>query len=122
MRHLIIILMSGALLGACATTPQFDGTALDGIRAGVTTEAELRELFGRPDDRKPGVEGPDSRMLVYQEVKTFEMGSGRKVPAYTGVMSSSKRKFERTFTVHLDAEGVVTDWDLEQRTIRPDRR
>lgn len=121
MRFLVIVLM-GAVLGACATTPRFDGIELDGIRAGVTTEAELRELFGPPDDRKPGVDGPDSRTQVYQEVKASEMGSGRKVPAYTGVMSSPKRKFERTLTVHLNAKGVVTDWDLEQRTIRPDHR
>lgn len=122
MRFVIILLTGGALLGGCATTPEFDGKPLDGIVAGETTEAELRDSLGPPDDRKEGVEGSDARTIVYRELKTSEMGSGRKVPAYTGVMSSPKRKFERTLTVHLDEHGVVTDWGLEQRTIRPDRR
>lgn len=100
---------------------KFDDTPLDGIREGVTTEEQLRELIGPPHEQeKLGESG--GRIFVYEEVKVSKMGSDRKVSGYTGTMSAPKRKVERRLTVELDADGIVTAWDMEQRTIRPDYR
>lgn len=121
MRNLIFILVGSAVLCACATTMKFDDTPLDGIRNGVTTEDQLRELIGPPHHQETGVES-GSQVFVYEEVKASKVGSDRKVSGYTGTMSAPKRKIERTLTVQLNADGIVTDWEMEQRTIRPDYR
>lgn len=107
------------VFSACATTGYFKGVPLDGIEVGSTTEKEVKALFGPPNDQEMHDSFSGSETMTYRNVKVTKVGSNRNLSAYSGEVNAAKRKLHKKLQFWFDKEGVVTDFELQQRRERP---
>lgn len=105
-------------LSACATPGYFKGVSLDEIEIGSTTERDIRAMFGLPNSQELHGSFSGSETVIYRNVKVTELGSGGRLPGYSGDVTKPERKLHRELQVWFDEEGLVTDYHLEQRRER----
>ncbi|MGJ0193022.1 hypothetical protein ACR6A7_11825 [Pantoea sp. RRHST58] len=72
-------------LTACssATGRNFDTASIQKIRAGLTTRAELIEMFGPPDTETPYPNGQQLLMWNYSEARTLDTTAGKTLTVQT---------------------------------------
>lgn len=72
-------------LTACSSSTgrNFDTASLQKIRAGLTTRAELIEMFGPPDTETPYPNGQQLLMWNYSEARTLDTTAGKTLTVQT---------------------------------------
>lgn len=118
MKKTLVPCVLAVMLSACQTTFHFKDVPLDRIEVGSTTESDIRDMFGVPNSQTLHDSLSGTETLVYNHLKVTKMGSGRKLTGYTGDISQPERRLYKTLEVWFDEEGVVTDYNLEQRSER----
>ena len=83
-------------LTACSSSTgrNFDTASLQKIRAGLTTRAELIEMFGPPDTETPYPNGQQLLMWNYSEARTLDTTAGKTL--------TKKKKNGRVFNYTLN--------------------
>jgi hypothetical protein len=66
----LLVVALSALLGCVSTGRNFDESRVADIRKGQTTEADLRQMFGPPQNRSMNSEGMTTLMWMYHEMTT----------------------------------------------------
>lgn len=72
-------------LTACSSSTgrNFDTASIQKIRAGLTTRAELIEMFGPPDTETPYPNGQQLLMWNYSEARTLDTTAGKTLTVQT---------------------------------------
>ncbi|MDR3455847.1 MAG: hypothetical protein P4N60_00255 [Verrucomicrobiae bacterium] len=100
MRNLLWIIAAASLLCGCmsvSTGKNFDESRINQIQKGETTEAQLVEMFGKPNQRTTST--ITGAMLGW----VYSKGNA----GFAGATSSNK-----TLTVFLDQAGIVKDYSF----------
>jgi outer membrane protein assembly factor BamE (lipoprotein component of BamABCDE complex) len=100
------------LITACTAThgSKVDPEQVAQIKEGTTTEAEIREWFGKP--YLTSTESDGDKMLQY----TYGKASNSKesyIPYVGAFMGTSKAEYE-TLAVEINKKGVVTSYTVHE--------
>ena len=95
------------IVAGCASTGQnFDESKISQIKKGVTTEAELVQMFGAPTSRAMNSEGNTTLNWMYAEVRE----KGTSFIPYAGTWVGGTQSKEKSLTVTLGADGKVASF------------
>ena len=87
-RKILASLVLAGVLGACASTgTQIDPDDVDKIEKGVTTEAEIREIFGKPPNVQRNDDG--TKWLIYGYGKS-EVDKKAYIPVVGSLFAGSQ--------------------------------
>ena len=96
------------LLTACASTGQnFSSDKVTQIKKGETTEAELVQWFGPPENRSLNSEGQATLSWQYGESRV----KGESFIPYAGAFMGGQRSKHKSLNVTLGADGKVSRFD-----------
>lgn len=106
LRRSLLAIACTALIAGCASTGNnFDEGKLAQIRKGQTTEPELVQSFGEPQNRSVNSEGVATLTWVYAEASV----RAESFIPYAGAFMGGTRSKAKTLTVTL-ADGRVTGY------------
>jgi outer membrane protein assembly factor BamE (lipoprotein component of BamABCDE complex) len=128
----VLALLVVALVGCSTTGRDFDEDSIPKIRPGVSTEKDVRRLFGNPTDLAYSSRGNARWTYRYEETKRHDTGTLSKIARsiaaifrFRWIPPPLDLSYEETtryeLTVWFDAEGTVSDYEY-RRTERPKRR
>lgn len=91
-----IILNLMLVLTACSNSigHNFDAASMQKIHPGVTTRAQLVELFGPPDSESPYPDGQRVMMWKYSQARALDTTEGKTLT----VQTKNGRVFNYTFS------------------------
>ena len=97
--NLFLLSTIAVLLGGCASTGNnFDESKLSQLKKGETTETELVQMFGQPEQRGMNSEGMTTLTWMYQESTV----KGESFIPYAGPFIGGTRSRNKTLTVILN--------------------
>jgi hypothetical protein len=102
-RSILIALCSALIVGCASTGNNFDEGKLTQIKKGETTEAQLIEIFGQPENRSVNSENVTTLTWMYAEATV----KGESFIPYAGAFMGGSRGKSKNLTVTL-AENKVT--------------
>jgi outer membrane protein assembly factor BamE (lipoprotein component of BamABCDE complex) len=105
---LILSAMAAIWMVACASTGQnYDESKVSQIKKGETTEAELVQWFGQPEQR--GITSESLTTLTWQYFEARV--KGKSFIPYAGAFVGGSDSQHKTLTVTLGADGKVTSFN-----------
>ena len=100
---LLIATVTVLIIGCSSTGNNFDESKVSKIKKGETTEAELMQLFGQPQNRAVNSEGWTTLMWMYSEGRV----KGESFIPYAGPFIGGTKSAHKMLTVSLGADGKV---------------
>lgn len=97
-------LLTAILLGCASVGENFDERNVSQIKKGETTEAELLQMFGEPQNRTEDSEGTSTLQWTYTESVT----KGESFIPYAGPFLGGSRSKSKTLNVILRDGKVVS--------------
>jgi hypothetical protein len=94
------------MLGCASTGNNFDHSKVSQIKKGTTSEVELVEMFGEPQQRGVNSEGQTTLMWMYVESTV----KGESFIPYAGVFMGGSRSKNKTLNVTL-LDGKVSNFN-----------
>ncbi len=104
-QNILIVLCSALIVGCASTGNNFDEGKLTQIKKGETTEAQLVEIFGQPENRSVNSESVTTLTWMYAEATI----KGESFIPYAGPFLGGSRGKSKSLTVTL-AENKVTGY------------
>jgi hypothetical protein len=101
-----VFLLSILFVWGCASSGEnFDETKLSQVKKGVTTEADLVQLFGAPQNRSINSDGVLTLTWMYAEAQV----KGESFIPYAGAFMGGTKSDMKTLTIQL-ADNKVTNY------------
>ena len=94
--------------GCYSVGQNFDDSKVSYIRKGETSEAELIQMFGEPQNRTVNASGVRSLSWDYTEART----KGESFIPYAGAFLGGTRSQHKMLMVTLGPDGKVTDFSM----------
>lgn len=110
-KSLLLICLCLGLLGACATTgTKVDQNQISNIKKGVTTQQEIKEMFGKPQSVSITPDGNTSWIYQYGSMNGVNNTAVSFIPII-GPFIAPNPKFEHSnLSVFFDKNNVVTNY------------
>lgn len=104
---MILALFAASLTGCVSMGENFDENQVSQIKKGQTTEADLIDMFGQPQNR--GVNSEGMRVLTWQYMESRVKGESF-IP-YAGPFIGGSRSKQKTLTAQLGPDGKVASFE-----------
>ena len=106
--NLFLVASVAILIAGCASSGQnFNESKVAQIKKGETTEAELIQMFGQPENRSINSEGWTTLVWSYFETKM----KGESFIPYAGPFIGGSRSKHKMLMVTLGSDGKVTNFN-----------
>lgn len=96
------------LAGCVSSGTNFDESRASQIKKGVTTETDLYEMFGKPNQRTSNSDGMTILTWMYVQSKI----KGQSFIPFAGAFLGGSDSTTKTLTATLGADGKVTDYTV----------
>ena len=103
-RTAVAILIAAALAGCASTGTNFDESKVSQIKKDQTTEADLVQMFGQPENRSVNSEGQTILTWIYAQSEV----KGETFVPYAGAFIGGTRSQNKTLNVTLQDGKVVS--------------
>ena len=108
---LAVALVGAAVAGCASSGKDFDSTKVTSIQKGKTTESDLVQMFGEPQQRMTDADGSQHLTWRFSEAKA---NGASFIPVY-GMFAGGSSGTDKSLMVTV-ANGVVTDFQSTQGT------
>ena len=102
----LAVIINILVTGCASTGTNFDQSKVSQIKKGETTEADVIQMFGQPENRSVNSDGIVSLTWMYHESKV----KGQSFIPYAGTFMGGTRSKGKTLMVMLGADGKVTSF------------
>ena len=109
----LVLMVLPLMISGCASTgQQMDKSKVDQIKKGVTTRAELEQMFGVPFNSM--ILGDGRRQLIFTFSKT-QMKGQSLIPVIGGLVGGQTNRYQM-LQVILNKDNIVDDYEFSDRT------